>query len=152
MFEHEGKLKGEVLSTDGLLEYLPFLKEILDSKELSRSQLDNFAKDAASLRRLRAGDVVCEEGDFGSTAFFLVSGKVEVSINNPLAQLRTRRTGGGLFRKGFAQLKHMTSFLVHDKDVQRDENSKNYIPIDAGVDLPANGPSPNWGPAKSSAR
>lgn len=148
MFAHERKLPGEALSTDGLLEHLPFLKEILDSKELSRSQLDNFARDAASLRRLRAGDVICEEGDFGSTAFYLVSGKVEVSINNPLAQLRTRRAGGGMFRRGVARLKRMTSFLVRDEDVPRDGNSKNYIPIDAGIDLPRERPIAELGPGE----
>jgi hypothetical protein len=68
--ENAGKLAGEVLSTDRLLEFLPFLKEILESKELSRSQLDNFAKDASSLRHFRAGDIICQEGDFGSTAFY----------------------------------------------------------------------------------
>jgi CRP-like cAMP-binding protein/Fe-S-cluster-containing hydrogenase component 2 len=138
--ENAGKLAGEVLSTDRLLEFLPFLKEILESKELSRSQLDNFAKDASSLRRFRAGDIICQEGDFGSTAFYLVSGRVEISINNPVAQLYTRRAGGGHFRKSIARLKKMTSFLVKDEEIPRDPNSKNYIPIDASVDLPRERP------------
>ena len=93
--------------------------------------------------------MVCEEGDFGSTAFYLVSGKVEVSINNPLAQLRTRRAGGsGVFRRGVAQLKRMTSFLVRDEDVPRDAESKNYIPIDAAIDLPRERPIAELGPGE----
>jgi len=54
---------GEPLSFDQLIEYLPALKEV------SRAQLDNWAKGAAVLHRYKKGETVCEEGDFGSTAF-----------------------------------------------------------------------------------
>ena len=96
---------------------------------------------ATSLRRFRAGDVICEEGDFGSTAFYIVSGKVQVSIFNPLALVNTRRSRGrGFMRRGIAQVKRMTSFLVPDKDAPRDPESKNFIPIDANIDLPRDRP------------
>ncbi len=138
--DNQGKLAGDSLSTDRLLEHLPFLKEILDAKELTRSQLDNFARDAASLRHFRAGDVVCEEGDFGSTAFYLVSGRVEVAINNPLARLHTRRAGGGFMGRGIARLKRMTSFLVSDDQATPAPDAKDFIAIDAPVDLPRHRP------------
>lgn len=134
------KLSGEPLTIDRLLEALPFLNEILAAKELTRAQLENTARGGAVLRRFRAGDVVCAEGDFGSTAFFILSGRVEVTIDNPFAQLRTRRAGGGVLRRGVARLKRMTSFLVRDADAPRDPESKQFIPVDASVDLPRDRP------------
>lgn len=134
------KLPGEALTIDRLLEALPFLHEILAAKELTRAQLENTARGGAVLRRFRAGDVVCEEGDFGSTAFFILSGRVEVTIDHPFAQLRTRRAGSGALRRGVARLKRMTSFLVRDADAVRDPESKQFIPVDASVDLPRDRP------------
>lgn len=134
------KLAGEALTIDRLLEALPFLHEILAAKEFTRAQLENTARGGAVLRRYRAGDVVCEEGDFGSTAFYILSGRVEVTINHPLAQLRTSRAGSGALRRGVARLKRMTSFLVRDADAPRDPESKQFIPVDASVDLPRDRP------------
>src|SRR5436309_7698510 len=74
---------GEPLTIDQLLEYLPALKEI------PRAQLENWAKGAAVLHRYRKGEIVCEEGEFGSTAYYIVSGTVDIFIHNPLAHLRT---------------------------------------------------------------
>src|SRR5712691_1520552 len=62
---------GEPLTIDQLLEYLPALKEI------PRAQLENWAKGAAVLHRYRKGEIVCEEGEFGSTAYYIVSGTVQ---------------------------------------------------------------------------
>jgi len=68
---------GEPMSIDQLIEYLPALKEV------SRAQLENWAKGAAVLHRFRKGEIVCEEGEFGSTAYYIVSGTVDIFINNP---------------------------------------------------------------------
>src|SRR5919204_5165623 len=96
---------GEPLSIDQLLEYLPALKEI------PRAQLENWAKGAAVLHRFRKGEIVCEEGEFGSTAYYIVSGTVDIFIHNPLAHLRTR-PALGLFKRS---VKRMRSFLTDDK-------------------------------------
>ena len=53
------------------------------------------------------GETVCTEGEFGSTAYYIVSGTVDISINNPLAHLRTK-PGWGLFGRSVARMK---SFL-----------------------------------------
>ncbi|HJX25946.1 MAG TPA: hypothetical protein VJ252_07295, partial [Chthoniobacterales bacterium] len=79
---------GEPLSIDQLIEYLPALKEV------ARAQLENWAKGAAVLHRFRKGEIVCREGEFGSTAYYIVSGNVDIFINNPLAHLRTRPQSG----------------------------------------------------------
>src|SRR3954463_13151767 len=100
---------GEPLTIDQLIEYLPALKEI------PRAQLENWAKGAAVLHRYRKGQIVCEEGAFGSTAYYIVSGTVDIFIKNPLAHLRTNPVIG-LFGRSF---KRMRSFLTNDQVERR---------------------------------
>jgi CRP-like cAMP-binding protein/Fe-S-cluster-containing hydrogenase component 2 len=134
-----GKLTtGQPLSVDELIEYLPALKE------LPRAQLENWAKGAAVLHRFRKGETVCEEGEFGSTAYYIVSGTVDIFIGNPLAHLRTR-PHSGLFRS-FARMK---SFLTDDAEDRRaGAHQRKFIGIDANVDLPINRPLAELGPGE----
>ncbi len=125
---------GEPLSTEKLLEHLPWLKEI------SAPQL-KWAEGAAVLRRFKPGDIVCEEGAFGSTAFYILSGNVDIFIANRIAHVKTRRGFGGFVAR-------MKSFLVSDKDEHRDENTKMFIPIDASIDLSVNSPLAQLGPGE----
>ena len=118
--------KGEQLSTEKLLEYLPWLKE------LSAPQL-KWAEGAAVVRRFKRGDLVCEEGEFGSTAFYIVSGKVDIFIANKIAHVKTKRGFGNFVAK-------MKSFLVSDNQEQREDNTRQFIPIDASVDLSVSSP------------
>jgi CRP-like cAMP-binding protein/Fe-S-cluster-containing hydrogenase component 2 len=123
--------KGEPLTIDQLIDYLPALKE------LPRAQLENWAKGAAVLHRYRKGEIVCEEGEFGSTAYYIVSGTVDIFINNPLAHLRTRPVTG-FFGRGF---KRMKSFLTNDLEDNRAEaHQRKFIGIDADIDLPLQRP------------
>src|ERR1041385_1112347 len=138
MDEAPGKLtSGEPLSVDQLIEYLPALKE------LPRAQLDNFAKGAAVLHRYRKGEIVCEEGEFGSTAYYIVSGTVDIFIDNPLAHLRTR-PAFSFFGRSVARMK---SFLTSDvKDGREAAYQRQFIGIDADVDLPVQRPIAQLGP------
>jgi len=125
------KLTGEPLSVDQLIEYMPALKEV------ARAQLDNWAKGAAVLHRYRKGEIVCEEGEFGSTAFFIVSGSVDIFIHNPLSHLRTR-PAVGIFGRSMARMK---SFLTDDNASPRPgQGTRQFIGIDASVDLPIDRP------------
>ena len=126
--------RGEPLSTEKLLEYLPWLKEI------PAPQL-KWAEGAAVLRRFKRGELVCEEGEFGSTAFYIVSGRVKIFIQNKIAHVKTRRGLGGFVAR-------MKSFLVSDKTEQRDEHTKHFIPIDASVDLSINSPIASLDPGE----
>jgi CRP-like cAMP-binding protein len=132
MDETAGKFtSGEPLSVDQLIEFLPALKEV------ARGQLDNWAKGAAVLHRYRKGETVCTEGEFGSTAYYIVSGTVDISINNPLAHLRTK-PGWGFFGRSVARMK---SFLVDDgQDKRAEAHERKFIGIDANIDLPMNKP------------
>src|SRR2546423_6845731 len=132
MDETEGKLSsGEPLSVEQLLEYLPALKEG------AAAQLDKYAKGAAVLHRYRQGETVCVEGEFGSTAYYIVSGTVDISIQNPLAHLRTR-PAAGLFGRSMARMK---SFLLNDgQDKRAEAHERKFIGIDANIDLPMSKP------------
>ena len=60
-------------------------------------QIKKNTEGAAVIRRFKPGDIVCEEGDFGSTAFYIVGGHVDIYIANPLASVKTRAGGNGFF-------------------------------------------------------
>src|SRR3954447_16940729 len=130
---------GDPLSVDQLLEYLPALKEV------PAVQLEKYAKGAAVLHRYRKSETVCVEGEFGSTAYYIVSGTVDISIQNPLAHLRTR-PAAGLFGRSMARMK---SFLLNDgQDKRAEAHERKYIGIDANVDLPMNKPIAELGPGE----
>src|SRR5204863_903182 len=130
---------GEPLTIDQLLEYLPALKEI------PRAQLENWAKGAAVLHRYRKGEIVCEEGAFGSTAYYIVSGTVDIFIHNPLAHLRTHPVRNFLGRS----MRRMKSFLTDDQtDLRPEAHQRKFIGIDANVDLPINRPLAQLGPGE----
>src|SRR5438067_13000553 len=130
---------GEPLTIDQLLEHLPALKEI------PRAQLENWAKGAAVLHHYRKGEIVCEEGEFGSTAYYIVSGTVDIFIHNPLAHLRTHPVRSFLGRS----MRRMKSFLTDDQTDHRPEaHERKFIGIDANVDLPMNRPLAQLGPGE----
>ena len=91
-------------------------------------------------RRFRKGELICREGEFGSTAFFLLEGKAKVSISSPIAHVKTQ--GGA---KGF--FKRLTSTLVErEQDKREGETRDRSIPIDASVDLSYENPVAELGP------
>ena len=91
-------------------------------------------------RRFRKGEVICREGEFGSTAFYILEGKAKVSISTPIAHVKTQ--GGA---KGF--FKRLTSTLVAREEDKREEEVRDRtIPIDAPVDLAYGNPVAELGP------
>ena len=80
-------------------------------------------------RRFRAGDIICREGEFGSTAFYILDGSAEVFLSSPIAHVKTEGGSEGFFSK-------LTSMLAPRKQHARhEEASRPFIPIDAPVDL-----------------
>jgi CRP-like cAMP-binding protein/Fe-S-cluster-containing dehydrogenase component len=91
-------------------------------------------------RTFRAGDLICREGEFGSTAFYILDGKAQVSLSTPIAHVKTQ--GGA---KGF--FKRLTSTLApREQDRREDEARDRTIPIDASVDLTYENPVAELGP------
>src|SRR3989475_2788141 len=91
-------------------------------------------------RRFRQGGIVCREGEFGSTAFYILEGKAKVSISTPIAHVKTQGGAKGLFKR-------LTSTLVAREDDKREEETRDKtIPIDASVDLSYGNPVAELGP------
>jgi CRP-like cAMP-binding protein/Fe-S-cluster-containing hydrogenase component 2/ferredoxin len=93
-------------------------------------------------RNFRAGDIICREGEFGATAFYILEGTAEVYLASPIAHVKTE--GGA---QGF--LSKLQSLLIpRDEDKRKDESTRAYIPIDASVDLPYQNPIAELGPGE----
>jgi CRP-like cAMP-binding protein/NAD-dependent dihydropyrimidine dehydrogenase PreA subunit/ferredoxin len=86
---------------------------------------------AVAVRTFDKGEVICRQGEFGSSAFYVDSGSVQIYIEGSEAfgHVRTKKEGG-LFNR-------MVSLLLpREKDERKEEGEKRFIPIDAGsVDL-----------------
>src|SRR5246127_3540028 len=50
-------------------------------------------------RRFRKGELICKEGDYGSTAFYILEGKARVSISSPMAHVKTQGGAQGFFKR-----------------------------------------------------
>jgi CRP-like cAMP-binding protein/Fe-S-cluster-containing dehydrogenase component len=91
-------------------------------------------------RRFRAGEVICGEGEFGSTAFYIVEGQAEVAISTPIAHVKTKGGAQRFFRR-------LSSVLVGREEDKREEEARDRtIPIDASVDLAYGRPVADLGP------
>ncbi len=48
-------------------------------------------KNAVVRRHYRKGDIVCREGEYGSTAFYILEGQAEVFLSTPMAHVQQRQ-------------------------------------------------------------
>jgi CRP-like cAMP-binding protein/Fe-S oxidoreductase len=120
--------RGEVVSPESLAQ-LPIFEGI-SAPFLGRNQ------GAVVQREFKRGEIICREGDYGSTAFYILKGTVEVFLSTPMAHAKSQASGaGGLTRF----LKKLTS-LVGSQDDPRDQPPRRFIPIDAPVDLAYDNP------------
>ncbi len=118
--EAESRLEGEALALEQL-QQIPIFKGC--SEALLRKNLG-----AVVRRRFAPGETVCREGEFGSTAFYLLEGEAEVFLKTPVAHLEGKPRVRGLFGG-------ITSFfqsMVRREEARAGGRS---IPIDAPVDL-----------------
>jgi Fe-S-cluster-containing dehydrogenase component/CRP-like cAMP-binding protein len=87
-----------------LMQQAPF-NRIDESKFPSSAPLRGIFLNDARLRRFEDGDIVVREGDYGSSAFFIVSGAVQVILDSLPAQMLGRRVSEKKnFFKSVAQL------------------------------------------------
>jgi CRP-like cAMP-binding protein/Fe-S-cluster-containing dehydrogenase component len=117
---------GEALDPEWLLD-LPVFKGVSGTfLELN--------KGAVVRRRYKAGDVICREGEFGSTAFYILEGAVDVSIGTPIAHVKQEDAGTGW-------LSRIRSVLAsRDEHTRQEETGQRWIPVDGPVDLPYDDP------------
>lgn len=97
------------------------------------------------LRHFRRGEIICREGEQGSTAFYILNGSVRVSIAAPFVHVKTASERPWRFGlKGL--INKMTSFFVGHQEDPRPEDRLPFIPIDAPVDLNYEQPVAQLGP------
>jgi Fe-S-cluster-containing hydrogenase component 2/CRP-like cAMP-binding protein len=129
-----------------LLERTPPPKQEVTAEELAQHPLFEgvahpflqFNKGAVIRRTFRKGEVICREGEFGSTAFYIEKGSVQVSIQSPLKHVKglkdphKNKVNWG----PFGLVRKFTSVLVgRDEDKREEESTTHYIHIDAPVAL-----------------
>ncbi len=93
-------------------------------------------------RRFRKGEIMCREGEFGSTAFLIETGNVDIYLNSAMEHATSSGKGGilGLFKK-------FTVDHVLRKDTRGDaSNEGRHITIDAPVTLDFARPTARLGP------
>jgi len=118
-------LPGDAVDTELLLR-LPYFQEISGT-------FLNLNRNAVVVRNFKAGDVICREGEYGSTAFYIMKGKATVHINTPMAHVSKKGGATGFFSK-------LTSYLTADSDSAETERESRSIPIDGPTDLPIDKP------------
>ncbi len=125
-------LGGEAVEVEDLLQ-LPYFRNISGTfLELN--------KNAVVTRHFRKGEIICREGDYGSTAFYILEGTVQVYLSTPIAHVKTEGHAAGF-------LKRLGSKLRGRLEDRRDEEAyRRTIPIDASVDLPYDHPMAELGP------
>jgi len=95
---------------------------------------------AIVMRHFRPGEIICREGEFGSTAFYMLEGRAQVSINTQIGHVKTEGGARGFFSK-------LSSRLARGAEDHRDEESaRRTIPIDGPADLPLERPVAELGP------
>lgn len=92
-------------------------------------------KGAVVKRHFKAGEIIFREGDYGSTAYYVLEGKVDIFISTPRAHVTTEGDQQGLLSK-------LKSKLVgrHEHQREEEETHKKWIPVDAPVDLAYDNP------------
>ncbi len=123
---------GEQVQVDELLR-LPYFEEI------SGTFLEQ-NRNAVVTRRFKKGDIICREGEYGSTAFYIAEGNAEVFLSTPMAHVKTEGGAKGFFSR-------LTSILTGTpKHTDDGVDQKRMIRIDAPVDLDLANPTAELGP------
>jgi CRP-like cAMP-binding protein/Fe-S-cluster-containing dehydrogenase component len=108
------------------LKKLPFFQNVSGTfLELNRN--------AVVLRRYKPGDIICREGEYGSTAFYILEGTASVYLSSPVAHVQTEGGASGFFSK-------LTSKLARRTPSPLAGPGGRSIPIDAPVDLRLSNP------------
>ena len=122
-------LGGEILTAEQLA-------AIPDFAGIRKEIWDKFPG-AIARKEYRPGEILMREGENGTTAFYILSGTVELYLNSPVSRVEsTRRTGtnwlGGLTK--------ITKYIKGIPAARSGGSGRTHIPIDGPVDLPMEDP------------
>jgi CRP-like cAMP-binding protein/Fe-S-cluster-containing hydrogenase component 2/sulfur carrier protein ThiS len=130
------KLEGGALTLQDLRE-IPILRGV------SGNFLD-LNRGSVVKRTFQPGEVICREGEFGSTAYYILKGKVDIFLATPMAHSASRAVGARGGWKG--ALHKITRLMSHREDPQEESaTATGYIPIDASIDLSYSKPTAQLG-------
>ena len=93
-------------------------------------------------REFKAGEIICREGEYGSTAFYILEGTAEVFLSTPMAHVKTEGRASGFVRK------LRSSLTGAPKKAASGEARPLFIPIDGPADLPMDSPIAELGPGE----
>ncbi len=105
---------------------------------------------AIALKDYEPGEILFKEGDFGTTAFYLLSGEIDVLLQTQVAALRaTKREKRSWFR-GLTKISNFVRGVPgkEESDGDADASERTHIPMDGSVDLPMNNPIAVLGPGE----
>ncbi len=92
-------------------------------------------------RRYAPGEIICREGEFGSTAFYILEGEADVYIATPVAHLQGRVATRGLF----GSIRTFLQSLVKSPAAETTGTMGRMIPIDGPFDLSLDEPEATLG-------
>jgi CRP-like cAMP-binding protein/Fe-S-cluster-containing dehydrogenase component/ferredoxin len=104
------------------LHELPFFKNVSGT-------FLSLNRNAVVKRHFKRGEIICREGEYGSTAFYILDGEARVSIASPIAHVKTK----GTIKRFLGKLS--SRLTQRQNDEREEETSQNWIHIDAPVDL-----------------
>src|ERR1700683_3961992 len=123
-------LGGELLSAEDLAQ-IPDFAAI-------RPEIWKKFPGAIARKRFAAGEILMREGESGNTAFYIVSGTIEIYLKNSVAHVEShRRSSKGWFH-GLTKISEYITGTPADR--AGGEPDRTHIPIDASVDLPISNP------------
>lgn len=115
------------------LQQLPFFKGVSGTfLSLNRG--------AVVRREFKRGEIICREGEYGSTAFYILEGKARVSLASPMAHVKTESVMKKFLGKLSSQL------AQRQQDDRAEETDQHWIHIDAPMDLDYDNPVAELGP------
>ena len=123
-----------VAAEDLLNHHIPEIREAFQGVSLAflRSNIH-----AIKRRDFRKGEVICREGEYGSTAFFIEKGTVDIFLRTPAEHVENQPSTGFWGAVG--------RFTTKLDGAASGDNTREFIPVDASVALPYGRPQATMG-------
>jgi CRP-like cAMP-binding protein/Fe-S-cluster-containing hydrogenase component 2 len=99
---------------------------------------------AIARKLYKTGEILMREGENGTTAFYVLSGTVEIFVTGPAVRESGRASTGGVLNK----IGRLAGYLKGVPPVPQGAPPRTHIPMDAPVDLPLDNPVAEVGPGE----
>ena len=102
-------------------------------------------------RHFKRGDIVCREGEFGSTAFYILEGKASVALATPIAHVKAQGRPSGFLRAADEQAHQPARRRARKTAARTKRTAARFRSMRRSI-WPTTIPSPNSGRASCSAK